>query len=108
MRFVSGELLMTKGFAGRVEDHGQVVGLIIRQQPTQHIQHSVQRAGGFAGLRTQRRQRVKRPVEPGGTVNQQYGFGLRHQIHLCLERNIRRLLFQLGRAQYDLQLPKYR
>ena len=55
MRLVSGELFVTEGLAGGIEHHRQIVGPVVGQQPAQHVQHAVQRAGRRAGLGAQRR-----------------------------------------------------
>src|SRR5690606_22350602 len=66
---VLGVHVVAEGLARRVDDEGDVLGLLL-QVRAQHVGHAEQRAGGLAGGVGQRRQRVEGAVEVGGAVDQ--------------------------------------
>jgi hypothetical protein len=65
---------LAKSLAFCIENTGAIIGCDLPMQAPQHVQHAVDRAGGFVLPVAQVRHGVECAVEVRGSVDQQQGF----------------------------------
>ena len=70
VRLVLGEQLVAKGLAGRVEHHGDALGIVVLQELREHVEHAEHCAGRLAARVGERRQRVECAVQVRRSVDE--------------------------------------
>src|SRR5690606_23073686 len=86
VRFVMFKQLVAEGLALGIKHHSSMRRLVLKDQASEHIQHTVHRTGWFTGAVSQRRKRMVSAIKVRRAVNKDKWvfWDLNHDVRACL------------------------